>query len=231
MIVLLDNSVSLATELSIHEKGALTKRIRVLPHLDPRPSNAAKFNSNHFSKLIVWSLTSYDRVLFLDLDAWPVKCLEDVFQLPLWHGQAAIHIRWNDYLINTGVMLIKPKLATYGFLMKQYLLGNWTLPTRKRGTGDQWFLQQVLRFDPLPLGFNVRYPRTVHKNLKQKDTYILHSVLERWELFHDWASNKETVLLLAEEASKAKTEFCPRPEQTLCSEGHTTPTSSHQRRR
>lgn len=168
----------------IESFGAKIQLIRILPHLDPRPlkKNVAY---EHMTKLIIWSLVQYEKIIFLDLDAWPIADLSWVFQLPVPRGQAAVKNAWRQYPVNTGVMLIAPNLTTYGLLMSKYLQGNYGQELHGVA-GDQALTRGVMDFDYLPDGLNVKWPER-RPTMKPENVYVLHNLLERPKNFKMYA--------------------------------------------
>ena len=93
-----------------------------------------------FSKLHVFRLTEYKKVVFLDADVLPLRALAHLFSLP--HEFAAVpDVGWPD-IFNSGVMLLTPALSTFELLLAllysapswdgadQGLLNEWR--------GDNW---------------------------------------------------------------------------------------------
>lgn len=64
-----------------------------------------------FSKILLWNLTNYDQIVFLDSDTLPLKPLDSLFEefkeISSKEIVAAPDIGWPD-LFNSGVFLIKP---------------------------------------------------------------------------------------------------------------------------
>ena len=185
----------------IESYGATVQLFRILPHLDPRPlpKNVAY---EHMTKLIIWSFIEYERLIFLDLDAWPIADLSWLFQLPLPHGQAAVSNPWRQYPVNTGVLLIAPNLTVYGFLMSTYLRGKYTLESHGVA-GDQALMRGNIVFDYLPQGANVKWPE-FRPQMNPRNVYVLHNLLERKRNFvkyakrHQWRKLDRYMSLVAQ---------------------------------
>lgn len=67
--------------------GASVAYARKLPFLDPRVRQSRLVP--HSIQLPAWSLTEYKRVVFMDLDAWPVADLTPMLRIPMAHDLAA----------------------------------------------------------------------------------------------------------------------------------------------
>lgn len=69
-----------------------------------------------YSKILLWSLTEFRQIIYLDADTLPLKSLDHLFDeyssLPNTTVAAAPDIGWPD-LFNTGMMILKPNLDTF----------------------------------------------------------------------------------------------------------------------
>lgn len=203
LLMLVDPSVGVSTVRAMQQYGVTVKRIRKLPHLDPRPQKSHL--SAHFTKLVSWSLVQYDKVFFMDLDAWPVTNISRVFQLPLEKDVAAV--KWYDgWKFNSGVMLLKPDECVYGKLMAHYLQGNWKLG-RPVANGDQGFLAQFLQFSELPPSLNVKYPNK--QKVKAVNAEVVHNFLEEKKHFLQWASTNGQLKEALTLAATTNRSWCP----------------------
>ncbi|WKY14435.1 hypothetical protein Q1695_000184 [Nippostrongylus brasiliensis] len=103
----------------------------------PHAKKAAKY---HYTKLRLWSLIEYDVVLYIDLDALPMRDLLPFFSC----GSFCATFRHSDKF-NAGMLVLKPNLTVYEDLISQAPL----LPTYDGG--DQGFLNSYfheLKFTP-----------------------------------------------------------------------------------
>lgn len=82
-----------------------------------------------YSKLNLWNLTQYKKVVFLDADTMVVNPIDDLFEYPQF--TAAVDI---GGVLNTGVFVAEPNTDTYNDIMKTYE----NAPSYNRG--DQGFL-------------------------------------------------------------------------------------------
>lgn len=119
-----------------------------------------------FSKLKMWEQTDFTRIMFLDLDAFPVENIDDIFDiaphmeckkelLPVEDSGVANEIcgytftgtEVGDQEINVGAMVIEPNKAMYERLMRE------SLHTEKfnNAMAEQAFLSWAFRQDgPFP---------------------------------------------------------------------------------
>ncbi|RKP08416.1 glycogenin 1, isoform CRA_c [Thamnocephalis sphaerospora] len=67
------------------------------------------------TKLQLWRLTQYDKVVFLDADTFPLRNVDELFEREEF--SAAADIGWPD-CFNSGVFVCRPSLRTYHALMQ-----------------------------------------------------------------------------------------------------------------
>lgn len=68
-----------------------------------------------FTKIHVWKLTQYKKIVFLDADTLPLKNVDELFERP--HFSAAPDAGWPD-CFNSGVFVTEPSDADYQALKK-----------------------------------------------------------------------------------------------------------------
>ena len=108
---------------------AFLKRVLALPHARPirfaMPTYPFRRTTNReaiekpcrYIKLHLWSLTEWDRIVFLDADTVVLRPIDELFKEPDF---SAVKDPVGDN-VNTGVMVVKPSAVTHGLLMKSYL--------------------------------------------------------------------------------------------------------------
>jgi hypothetical protein len=110
-----------------------------------------------FNKLFLFNLTDYDKLVFLDADAWPLKNVDALFSYP---GIAGVPDNFIVTEFNTGVMVIEPDegmFSEFKRLYQEYAYGN--IGSGTDGT-DQGFINTVCSdWVPLPFNFNYRFFR------------------------------------------------------------------------
>ncbi|XP_073241722.1 glycogenin-1-like [Porites lutea] len=69
-----------------------------------------------FTKLNIWTLTSYTKIVYLDTDVLVLKNIDDLFQRD--ELSAGPEDLWPD-VFNSGVLVIEPSMATFTRLIKE----------------------------------------------------------------------------------------------------------------
>ena len=209
LVMLVDPEVSDTDIKAILSYGAKIVYMRKLPLLDPRQSSLLSSSlAYHFSKLAVWSLTEYGKIVFLDLDAWPVEDITSIFEISVPHQGVAAG-NWSSFSpwkFNSGVMLLQPSDLIYGKLMSSYVFGKWNLSTVHEN-GDQTFLGQLLNFDELPYRYNVKYPKI--QNVLPSEAKIIHNFIEKKQDFLKWAKDDNRMLKVLGALESANSSYCP----------------------
>ncbi|KAI8371698.1 nucleotide-diphospho-sugar transferase [Radiomyces spectabilis] len=149
-----------------------------------------------YSKLNLWNLTDYRKVVFLDADTMVVQSIDDLFERPQF--SAAIDV---GGAINTGVFVAEPSKETYDEIMKVYAKA----PSYNRG--DQGFLNWYFASSvhPLPGNYNLmikfaHFSALVRGYLDKNTAKILHYTSETkpWNFFYlhhrEWKENYEGYL-------------------------------------
>jgi len=90
------------------------------------------YNEYNYSKLRLWQLTYYHKVIFIDSDIIVLRSLDLLFQFP------QISAVGNDGVIfNSGIMVIEPSSCTFKALMKR------RKDIKSYNGGDQGYLNEV----------------------------------------------------------------------------------------
>lgn len=184
LVLLADDHISSKSIQGLILAGWKIKRIKRI-----RSSHARKnaYNEWNYTKLRIWQLTEYDRVMFIDSDLLVLKNLDIFFQYP------QISAVWNDrYLFNSGLILIEPSECTFRTLMsKRFAVDSYN-------GGDQGFLNEVftwwhrwpgklnyLKFFESNYSGNVEIDRQIGDDL-----YAVHYLgLKPWMCYNDYDCN------------------------------------------
>ncbi len=122
--------------------------------------------SNTFDKLYIWTLTQFDKIVYLDSDMQVIRNVDYLFDYP--HLSAVRADKWNEPGINhlnSGLMVIRPNLKE--FIQMRSLWESRSMLWR-RNIGDQdiirasfpgWGTRRELT---LPSGLNVFYSEVSH---------------------------------------------------------------------
>ncbi|XP_024965840.1 putative UDP-glucuronate:xylan alpha-glucuronosyltransferase 5 [Cynara cardunculus var. scolymus] len=129
LILLADDSISDKALGGLKTAGwkiKLIERIRS-PH-----ARKGAYNEYNYSKLRIWQLIEYDKVMFIDADLIVLKNLDEFFSYPQISAAGN-----NKYLFNSGVILVEPSLCMFNGLMEKInTLGSYN-------GGDQGFLNEA----------------------------------------------------------------------------------------
>ncbi|KAI8367102.1 nucleotide-diphospho-sugar transferase [Blakeslea trispora] len=127
-----------------------------------------------YSKLNLWNLTQYAKVVFLDADTMVVQPLDELFDYPEFSAVVDI-----GGVLNTGVFVAEPKEETFKDIMSTYL----NAPSYNQG--DQGFLNYYFNktTHPLPGNYNILVKFTHFSTLARsfianKKAKVLHFTSE-----------------------------------------------------
>ena len=138
-----------------------------------------------FDKLYVWTLTEYDKVVYLDSDMQVVRNVDFLFDCP--HMSAVIADQWNEpglKKLNSGLIVIEPNLEEFDGMKQLWESGAINL----KNVGDQdiirayylnWEAKEELH---LPPGLNVFYSEVSAGIIKKKDVQpvsVIHYIGSR----------------------------------------------------
>eukprot|EP01138_Halocafeteria_seosinensis_P009175 gb/GECG01009376.1/.p1 GENE.gb/GECG01009376.1/~~gb/GECG01009376.1/.p1 ORF type:complete len:341 (+),score=25.76 gb/GECG01009376.1/:1-1023(+) len=226
-IMFVDPDVSQETVRNIERYGYQVQELRAFPRFDPRVTS---LEASHHTKLMSWALTEFDKIILLDIDSWPVRNIDWLFDVEPLHGQAAVHInRAGREDANSGVVILRPSAGVFSRLIATTIRGNWSIMPQS-GTGDQVILNQasLMEFDRLSPGLNFKYPappsrmpkgreRKTQSFLRPEDVFIIHDYISQQSEFDAWAKKNycKNFTMLVDAISKATPEICPvKPSST-----------------
>lgn len=90
LVVMVTATIDAATRQQLREQACVVHEV---PVIGPNPALAHRYANARFaevwSKLAVWTLTGYERVVFLDADMLVIKNMDELFTLPLTNGAIA----------------------------------------------------------------------------------------------------------------------------------------------
>ena len=119
------------------------------------PWTSPYYRDGHlYTKMNLWNLTQYKRVLYLDLDTLPIAQFAGVFETPIGHIGMAHDMGFmrsphdKDVSFNSGVILLRPDADVF-----KALVGNISLLSYDAGMADQsylntFFLGNISVLDP-----------------------------------------------------------------------------------
>ncbi|KAI8094768.1 nucleotide-diphospho-sugar transferase [Thamnidium elegans] len=198
IVVLVLDEVTPLTRTKLEYLGA--KIIHVDQIKYPWDSNSARrkgFNKAcRYSKLSLWNLTQYEKVVFLDADTMVINSIDELFEYPQFSAVVDI-----GGVVNTGVFVAEPNTDTYHAIMRTYE----TAPSYNRG--DQGFLNYYFNqsVNLLPGNYNLMVKFTHFSSLAasfiSKNTVkVLHFTSETkpWNFYflhqREWRENYDGYL-------------------------------------
>lgn len=129
LILLADHFISVH---SIQGLRAAGWKIKVIKRIRSPHAEKGAYNEWNYSKLRVWQLTEYDKVMFIDSALTVVRNVDHFFQ----HSQ--LSAAGNDRVrFNSGVMLVEPSECMFQTLMRK------SVELVSYNGGDQGFLNEV----------------------------------------------------------------------------------------
>ena len=144
MIVLCTEEVTMQSRRILENDGWIVKPIETIA--SPYTNSPKKYNKV-FSKFVIWTLTEYRRIVFLDSDTLVYDNIDELFHC----GKFCAAYRHSD-LFNSGVLVIKPDLQEYRNLVSK--IGIYP----SYDNADQGFLNYYYRRLTFALMFNASNP-------------------------------------------------------------------------
>ncbi|XP_016464977.1 putative UDP-glucuronate:xylan alpha-glucuronosyltransferase 4 [Nicotiana tabacum] len=182
LVLLADDSISSKSLLGLRSAGWKIKKIKRIrsPHAE---KNA--YNEWNYSKLRIWQLSEYDKVIFIDSDFVVFRNIDQFFSYP------ELSAAGNDgYIFNSGVMIIEPSKCKFHNLMnKRFEVGSYN-------GGDQGFLNEIFVWWhrwPSKLNTLKIFGNSSHRDLRD-DSYAVHYLgLKPWMCYEDYDCNWDRV--------------------------------------
>ncbi|VAI13527.1 unnamed protein product [Triticum turgidum subsp. durum] len=129
MVALVDETISERHRSALAAAGWKVRTIRRIRN--PRASRDA-YNEWNYSKFWLWTLTEYDRVVFLDADLLVQRPMEPLFAMPEVSATGN-----HGTVFNSGVMVVEPCNCTFRLLM------DHIADIQSYNGGDQGYLNEV----------------------------------------------------------------------------------------
>lgn len=175
LFVLCSDTISDVSKAKLQTNGIQYQTLSSHIEFDEKAINAddGYEHWNHtFDKLFVWSLTQFDKVVYLDSDMQVIRNIDYLFDCP--HMSAVRADQWNEPGIdklNSGLIVITPNKEEFDGLCQLTSSGQVKL----RNMGDQdiirayyhdWGTKKELTLHP---GLNVFYSEIAHGIIQEKD--------------------------------------------------------------
>ncbi len=165
------------------QKRHCTESIHKNPFLGSKPS----FHNTleNFSKIEIWNLEEFDKMVFLDTDTLVLKNPDLLFKFPVFSAAPNLYAAVEDLnRMNAGVFVFKPERKIY-----ENMLENLNHPDSFYKRTDQTFLQTYFPdWHGLPYIYNAL--QYLYMNLPEiwvwNNLKIIHFQYEKpWDLFHE----------------------------------------------
>ncbi|KAJ6380214.1 hypothetical protein OIU76_016800 [Salix suchowensis] len=180
LVLLHDSSLSPQSLVGLRSAGWKTKLIQPIRSPFARKNS---YNEWNYSKLRLWQLTDYDKVIFIDADLIVLRNIDKFFAYPQLSAAP------NDgVLFNSGIMVIEPSTCLFEEMMsKRDKLFSYN-------GGDQGFLNEVFTWwHRLPTRLNYLKIFKEQGNPDheiQKGPYTIHFLgLKPWACYRDYDCN------------------------------------------
>lgn len=130
LVLLADKHISKKSLEGLRAAGWKIKHIQRI-----RSSKAKKkaYNRWNYTKLRIWQLKEYDKVMFIDADLIVKRNIDEFFLYP----QLSAASNYEKHFFNSGLMLVEPSMCTFDTLMKKrFVVGSYN-------GGDQGYLNEM----------------------------------------------------------------------------------------
>lgn len=161
LVALVSDGVSTDAQDLLKADGWKVQQISLLTNPNPKSSRPKRF-WGVYTKLKIFSLTQYKKVVYLDADTIVVKSIEDLFKC----GKFCANLKHSERL-NSGVMVVEPSEALFKDMMdKVAVLPSYT-------GGDQGFLNSYYADFPNAHLFDPSIPDEVVRSKPEPETQRL----------------------------------------------------------
>lgn len=154
LFVLCSDCISNKSLLLLDKYDILYKQLSEHINIDKKKINIADGYDhwNHtFDKLYIWTLTEFNKVVYLDSDMQVIRNIDYLFDYP--HMSAVIADKWNEPgldKLNSGLMVIVPNVEEFNGMKSLWESGLIKL----KNVGDQDIIRQY--YNEWSVNFNLR---------------------------------------------------------------------------
>ncbi|KAJ1387441.1 Nucleotide-diphospho-sugar transferase [Sesbania bispinosa] len=187
LLLLADDSIGPKSTKGLKAAGWKIKRIKRI--LNPFAQKGT-YNEWNYSKLRIWQLTMYDKIIFLDSDLLVLKNLDHFFAYPQLSAAP------NDFsFFNSGMMVIEPSQCMFKHLMEK------TLKVKPYNGGDQGLVNEIFTWwHRLPTKLNYLKSFQERQGYEEveipEDLYVIHYLgLKPWMCYRDYDCNWDMKIL------------------------------------
>ncbi|KAI9084735.1 hypothetical protein K1719_033141 [Acacia pycnantha] len=179
LILLADNSIGPKSTRGLEAAGWKIKRIKRILSPFARKNSYNRWN---YSKLQLWKLTEYDRVIFIDSDLLVLRNIHDFSFFPQLSAAP------NDFsLFNSGLMVIEPSECMFNDMMEK------RFSVKSYNGGDQGFLNEIFPWWhrlPSKLNYLKFHELYEEKERELEGVYAIHYLgLKPWLCYRDYDCN------------------------------------------
>ncbi|XP_058077687.1 UDP-glucuronate:xylan alpha-glucuronosyltransferase 2-like [Magnolia sinica] len=180
LVLLADRSITKKSRWALKAAGW---KIKMIERIRSPQAKKNAYNEWNYSKLRIWQLTEYDKIMFIDSDLIVLENLDRFFTMPQLSAAGN-----NGVLFNSGIMLIEPSNCIFEMLMnKRDQLVSYN-------GGDQGYLNQVfIWWHRLPGRLNRLkvFKRTHNRNGRDlPNAYAIHYLgFKPWLCYRDYDCN------------------------------------------
>ncbi|CAL0311228.1 unnamed protein product [Lupinus luteus] len=184
LILLVDNSITPKSIKGLKASGWKIKKIESISN--PFAKKGSSYNEYwNYSKLRIWQLTMYDKIIFIDANVLILKNIEMFFFYPQLSASLEDHKRFNS-----GFMVIEPSQCMFENLMQKMD------KVQSYNGGEQGFLNEIFTLWHR-LSWKVNYLKYFEgQRMKEKhdeipkDVYAIHYLgLKPWMCYRDYDCN------------------------------------------
>jgi len=185
MVAMVTSEIGATTREALTSQGWQIREVEHIPNPKPAAEMLPRFAAA-YTKLRVWQLAEFEKVVLLDADTLVVKNVDDLFERPELSAGPDFFL---PDRFNSGVMVLEPRQATFERMERR--LGEEV----SYDGGDQGFLN--LFFEGwyakpvehrLPAGYNManfiyefmHAHKTAWKNLQQEVKIVHYMVQKPW---------------------------------------------------
>ncbi|XP_038704749.1 putative UDP-glucuronate:xylan alpha-glucuronosyltransferase 5 [Tripterygium wilfordii] len=208
----------LITVKSVEGLRAAGWKTRLIERIRSPLAKKGSYNEYNYSKLRIWQLIDYDKLIFIDSDIIVLKNIDKLFTYPQLSASP------NDkFLFNSGIIVLEPSLRTFDYLMSKIpRLDSYN-------GGDQGFLNEAFTWwHRLPTKLN--YLKIFERSKNNEDNEIpsdVHTIhylgWKPWMCYRDYDCNwdmKDRHIFASDSAHKIWWQvyglFMPKELQQFC---------------
>ena len=194
-------NVSDAARLQLRKLGAQILDIEMLEYpFKITPARREQNKPCRYSKLQLWSMTQFDKIVYMDSDMMAVQNIDSIFDE---YDEFSAVVDAYPGIFNTGIFLLEPNVTTY-----KNLIGTYK-EVESYNVGDQgylnWYFGRKWRSNTsyhLPLIYNVliKYRDSVIWPTIKDNIKVVHFTAETkpWNIHYsqhvDWKKNSDPAL-------------------------------------